>query len=112
MTNPKRLGGGAGDGDGDEGDAFSLPRISGGGDGGRQRRRKPRHVSTFRERILEERRVRKEVSGRSREGANSTGIYTPTAPAPRRDPIDIHFFLQRTVLRTKQSINVLVDVDP
>lgn len=46
--------------------ALSLPplaRSGGGGGGGRAGRagRKPRHVSAFRERILEERRVRKEV---------------------------------------------------
>lgn len=40
--------------------ALSLPPlVRGGGEGAR--RRKPRHVSAFRERILEERRARKEV---------------------------------------------------
>lgn len=48
--------------------ALSLPPLARGGGGGgigggggARARRKPRHVSAFRERILEERRVRKEV---------------------------------------------------
>ncbi|CAM9554407.1 unnamed protein product [Ectocarpus sp. 12 AP-2014] len=46
--------------------AVSLPPLeSGGGLGDARARRKPRHVSTFRERILEERRLRKEARQRA-----------------------------------------------
>lgn len=67
---PKRLRGGGGEDHDlaetsryrDEADTFSLPPIgAGGGEGWQRRRKQPRHVSTFRERILEERRARKEV---------------------------------------------------
>ncbi|CAN0428499.1 unnamed protein product, partial [Ectocarpus sp. 8 AP-2014] len=44
----------------------SLPPLErGGGLGDSRARRKPRHVSTFRERILEERRLRKEARQRT-----------------------------------------------
>lgn len=49
---------------GEEGVAAALslpPLVRGGGEAGAARRRRPRHVSAFRERILEERRARKEV---------------------------------------------------
>ena len=88
-TKPKRLGGGAGGGDDsakratrDEGDAFSLPLISGGGNGGQQQRRKPRHVSTFRERILEERRARKEVRKIIGKEPISRATYAYSPPPP------------------------------
>lgn len=71
----ERRGGGARDlGGGNSGGetrvvALSLPPLGRGGAGGgadARARRKPRHVSTFRERILEERRVRKEVGQNAR----------------------------------------------
>lgn len=49
-------------GEGSVAAALSLPPLVGSGGGGAgPRRRKARHVSAFRERILEERRARKEV---------------------------------------------------
>ncbi|CAM9827313.1 unnamed protein product [Ectocarpus sp. 4 AP-2014] len=50
--------------------AVSLPPLErGGGLGDARARRKPRHVSTFRERILEERRLRKEACQRATESS-------------------------------------------
>ncbi|CAM9302603.1 unnamed protein product [Ectocarpus sp. 6 AP-2014] len=61
------IGGGQMGAEGDDGaTAVSLPPLErDGGLGDARARRKPRHVSTFRERILEERRLRKEARQRA-----------------------------------------------
>lgn len=69
----------------------SLPSLErGGGLGDARARRKPRHVSTFRERILEERRLRKEARQRTTVSSFGTLNVRTYKSGERRYSFEIH----------------------